>query len=414
MSIFNKIIAQFDPSNMSAFGTLEAQDQTPIVQADWVYGINTQLWNTPVTSGTGATVDTDAGRLRIQCGTSSTSYAYITSKKIAKYRAGQGMTLKITPLFSTGIADNIQAWGIGTIVSNALYDGYFFGYNGATFGIAHAVRGSVTWTAQTSWNVDKVDGTTGTTFTFDPTKGTPCMIKYPYLGYGDIEFFVQNPTDGRWLLVHVIRYANTVATTQLSNPSLQILGFTANSGNTTNKTMYSGSVGAFLSGMRVFTSSPRWSMDSIKTGITTEKCLINIRNATTYNGIVNRGLIRLNSLTVGASTAANQNVIIRFKTGVTVGGSPSYTAISGTTADGGVTITSGNSVASYDVAGTTVTNGVYIFSIALTTGTNAPANTVIDLTPFDIYIAPAEILTISAYASGSASVGLSVNWTEEI
>jgi hypothetical protein len=412
MSGFKTI--QFDSSNQSAFGTLEAQDQTPIVQADWVYGINTQLWNTAVVSGTGAAVDTDAARLRIQCGTSSTSYAYITSKNIAKYRAGQGMTLKITPIFGTGITNNIQAWGIGTIVSNALYDGYFFGFNGTTFGVAHAVRGSVTWTAQTSWNGDKVDGTAGTSFTYNPAYGTPCMIKYPYLGYGDIMFYIQNPTTGRWVLVHTIRYANTVATTQLSNPSLQIIGFTANSGNTTNKIMYSGSVGAFLSGMRVFTSSPRWSMDSIKTGITTETCLINIRNATTYNGVVNRGLIRLNSISVGASTAANQNAIIRFKTGVTIGGSPSYATVSGTTADSGVTITSGNSVASYDVAGTTVANGTYIFSIALTTGTNAPANQIIDLTPYNIYITPAEILTISAYGSGAAAIGLSVNWSEEI
>jgi hypothetical protein len=240
------------------------------------------------------------------------------------------------------------------------------------------------------------------------------MIKYPYLGYGDILFFLQNPATGSWVLVHTIRYANTVATTQLSNPSLQIIGFTSNSGNTTNKIMYSGSVGAFLSGMRVFNSSPRWAMDSIKTGITAETCLMNIRNATTYNGVTNRGLIRLNSITVGASTAANQNIIIRFRTNATIGGSPSYTTINGTTADGGVTITSGNSVASYDVAGTTASGGTYVFSIALTTGTNAPANTVIDLAPYEVFIAPADILTIGAYASGSAAIGLSANWTEEI
>ena len=410
MSLIKQI--DFNSANQSAFGTLEMAELTPVLQGDWVYGINTQMWSTPVVSGIGATVDTDNSRLRIQSGTSSTGYAYIASRRPVRYRAGEGTLFRITPLFTTGLANNIQLWGMGTIISNLPYDGYFWGYNGTSFGIAHYIRGNATWIPQDTWNSDKVDGSAGSSFTWDKTKGVPTMIKYPYLGYGDIMFYVQNPTTGNWVLVHIIRYANTEATTQLSNPTLNIIGFTLNSGNTTNLTMYSGSVGAFISGARSFVSNPKWAIDNAKTTITTETEIISIRNATSYNGVTNRGLIRLNSVSIGADAGKNAvaNAIIRFRIGATIGGTPAFTTINGTTANNGVTITSGNSIASYDIAGTTVTGGILVFNLTM----SEPGSYSMDLTPFDLFIAPGEIMTISGYSSSSATISVAVNWTEDI
>lgn len=400
-----------EPSNMSAFGTLETAELTPIVQGDWVYGINTQLWNTPVVNGTGATVGTDTGRLRIQSGTVSTNYAYITSRKIVKYRAGEGVVQRITPLFSTPQANSIQLWGIGTISANTPYDGYFIGYNGVTFSIVRYSAGTPTWTSQTNFNGDTCNGSGSSGFNWNTTFGTPCMIKYPYLGYGDIEFFVQNPTTGRWILFHVIQYANTTNLIQISNPSLQVVGYVANSGNTTNLTMYSGSVGTFISGVRSFGSSPKWAADSNKSSVTTEIAALSLKNATTYNGVPNRALIRLNSISVGNGTSSNSNIVVlRIKIGATLGGTPVFNPINGTTADAGVTITNGNSITSVDTAGTTVTSGTYIFNISI----GVSGNATVDLTPFELYVAPSEIATITVQATVTSVVGVSVNWSEDI
>lgn len=407
MTNFRQIL--LDPSNMSAFGTLETAELTPVFQGDFVYGLNTQLWNTAVVSGTGATVDTDSSRLRIQCGTANNGYAYITSKRPARYRAGEGTVARFTPLFTAGAANNVQLWGMGSIASNAPYDGYFFGYNGTSFGIVHYVRGTPTWTAQGSWNGDKVDGSAGSSFTWDATKGTPVQIKYPYLGFGDIIFQVQNPNTGRFVTVHIIKYANTVATTQLANPTLQFVGFTLNSGNTTNKTMYCASVGVFISGVRTFVGNPQWAMDSSKAAITTEKNLLSIKNSTTYNGMANRGLIRLSSISISSSAASGVS-IFRLKLNTTLGGSPSYATVNGTTADSGVTITSGNSIASYDTAGTTITGGIMVLSVTV----DNPNSQFIDLLPYDLYVAPADVMTLSAYSSNSSTIGVSLNWTEDI
>lgn len=399
----------FDSSNMSAFGTLETAEPEPVIQTDFVYGLNTQIWQTAVVSGTGAAVDTNAGRLRIQSGTGAAGYAYVQTRRPVRYRAGQGQIARFTPLFTTGAANNIQLWGMGSIVSNAPHDGYFFGYNGTAFGICHYIAGTPYWTAQTSWNGDKCDGTAGTAFNYNPTFGTPAMIKYPYLGYGDIEFFLQNPSTGRWVLVHVIRYANTTATLQLTNPTLQFLGFTLNSGNTSNRIMYCGSVGVFISGVRSFIGNPKWAADITKTGITTEALALSIRNCTTYNTVTNRGLIRIHSVGIGTNT--NTYGVLRFRIGATITGSPVYNPISGSTADSGVTITSGNSIASVDTAGTlTAGSGTYIWNMPI----GASSSALMDVTPFNIFIAPGEILSITLTAANALSSNVSVNWTEDI
>jgi hypothetical protein len=111
-----------------------------------------------------------------------------------------------------------------------------------------------------------------------------------------------------------------------------------------------------------------------------------------------------------ASSAAAGVAVFRLKIGATIGGSPSFAAINGTTADGGVTITSGNSIASYDVAGTTVAGGTYIHSVTV----DNPNSRDINLEPFNLFIAPGEILTISGYSSNSSELGVSINWSEDI
>jgi hypothetical protein len=406
MTYINSI--KFDPSNMSAFGTLETAEPTPVFQGDWVYGLNTQVWQSAFASGTGAVVDTDSARLRIQSGTSSNGYAYILPRRAVRYRAGQGQVAKFTPIFTAGSANNIQFWGMANVVSNAITDGYGFMYNGTSFGIGHYIRSApVAFTAQANWNGDICAW-------YDPTKGTPVMIKYPYLGFGDIEFFLQEPTTGRWILCHVIRYANTVATTQLANPTLHFMGYTLNSGNTSNKIMYCGSVGIFISGLRSYIGNPKWATDTTKTGITTEALAFSIKNCTSYNGVANRGLIRIHSVGVGTNT--NTYGVLRFRIGATITGTPVYNPVNGTSSqtggnNDGVTLTNANSIASVDTAGAmTAGSGTYIWNMPI----GSQSSQIVDVTPFEIFVAPGEILSLSLTAAANLACNVSINWSEDI
>lgn len=387
-------------SNVSAFGDIISVAHTPVIQLDFVYGINTQTGTSSI--NTTGVADTNASRLRLQTGVGAAGAATFQSQRIARYRAGQGMMARFTAVWTNNAASSTQVVGVGNTQV-----GYFFGYNGTAFGLSRRNGGSDNWVAQTAWNGDKCDGTGASGFNWDKTLGNVMMIRYPFLGYGDITYWVQNSVTGAWILCHTIQYANSSASVQVSNPSFPFYANVVNSGSTTNLLMYVGSVGIFISGIREFLGA-QWATDSLKNTITTEANLLNLRNCTTYNTVTNSGLIRLRSLTA-ATDNGNGLATIRLKTGVTLGGSPSFATINGTTGDQGVTITSGNSIASVDVAGTGTT-GTTIFNVCLARNSNF----YYDFTPFNIYIAPAQTLTVTAFSAASASLQVSLNWNEDV
>lgn len=400
--------AFLDRSHLGPFGDLIAEPKTPIFQLDFVYGIFTQTGTTS-TSGVGASVDTNAGRLRVQNGTGAAGDAYFTTVRPARYRPGQGVIARFTAVFLTSAASSSQIVGMGgNNAGGAIVDGYFFGFNGTAFGIAHYNNStSPTWTAQASWNVDTCDGNGTSGFNLDPTKGNVYVISYPYLGYGDIFFYVEDSTTGILIHCHTIRYANSSTSTQLGNPSMSFFARATSTGSTTNLTIYVGSISAFLVGMRIFTGD-QFGIDNNKATITTETNILSLRNATTFNGVLHRGLIRLRSVSF-SSDSGNGVAVLRIKQGVTLGGAPSYTAISGTTADSGVTLTNAQSMASFDVAGTTITGGVTLFNATAARNTGYQ----IDLTPYDFFIPPATTWTFSMFCSASSTATVAVNWYED-
>lgn len=388
-------------ANTGAFGDLITAELTPTIQVDFVYGINTQTGSTSI--ATTGVADTDSSRLRLQTGVGAAGAATYSTVRIAKYRQGEGMVARFTGVWASNAANSTQVVGMGNTQI-----GYFFGYNGTAFGISLRNGGSDGWVAQTAWNGDKCDGTGQSGFNWNKTFGNVMQIKYPYLGYGCITFWVLNPITNAWILCHTIQYPNTSASTQISNASFPFYANVVNTGNTSNLIMYCGSVGVFISGQRAYLGG-QWGIDSLKNTVTTEANMLSIRNCTTYNGVTNTGLIRLRSVSFSAD-GGNGVSTIRLKKGVTLGGSPNYTTINGTTANQGVTITSGNSVASYDTAGTTITGGTLLYN-----ATVARNNSVtVDMTPYNFFISPAETLTFSVFSESSTTVQTCVNWNEDV
>jgi len=393
---------QIGGSNVSAFGDLIVANLTPVVQLDFVYGINTQTGTSTVANS--ATVDTNASRLRLQSGTNAAGAASFSSNRIARYRAGQGMMARFTCVWTTNAASSTQVIGVGNTQV-----GYFFGYNGTNFGISIRNGGTDNWTAQASWNGDKCDGTGASGFTWNKTFGNVMMITYPYLGHGDIKFWVQNSVTGAWILCHTIQYANSSASVQVSNPSFPFYANATNAGSTTNLIMYTGSVGIFISGVREYLG-PVYSTDNVKTGVTAETCIFSIRNCNTYNGVTNTGIIRLRSISMAYNNGTNGFGILRLRKGATLGGTPAYTPVNGSTADNGVTLTSANSIASVDTAATTSTAGFYQFNLNCGNVNNAT----LDVSPYLLYINPGEIMTFGCFGSVSGGFQVATSWNEDV
>jgi hypothetical protein len=123
------------------FGSVHTEKLTPVFQTDGVYQVNSQqiIASTGLSVGTGANSGsntTSNNKLVSSTGTTQYSFASMQSRRRLRYRPGQGVVARFTGLFSTPAANSILVAGVGTAES-----GYFFGYNGTSFGILYSTGG---------------------------------------------------------------------------------------------------------------------------------------------------------------------------------------------------------------------------------------------------------------------------------
>ena len=123
------------------FGSVHVESMTPIFQTDGVYGLN----SFEVSSTTGLAVGSGSGSgsatgvsnfMKCSTGTTQYSFATIQSRRRLRYRPGQGVIGRLAGLFSASVANSIVVAGFGTGES-----GFYFGYNGTSFGILHSTGG---------------------------------------------------------------------------------------------------------------------------------------------------------------------------------------------------------------------------------------------------------------------------------
>ncbi|MDB4264734.1 hypothetical protein N9893_01580, partial [bacterium] len=192
-----------DISNpITAFGDLRTAELTPLVQLTFPYNINTDILNiSEVNSGTVTQADSKAV---VQTSTNVAGEAMFDSVKPVKYRSGFGMLARFAGHFTTGVADSEQ--GMGLMDDE---DGVAFGFDGATFGIIHRQNSVDVWIPQTTWNVDRMDGSANalnpSQMTLDHTKLNVFAIPFQFLGAGQISCYIEDKTTGKFTLVHAIQ-----------------------------------------------------------------------------------------------------------------------------------------------------------------------------------------------------------------
>ncbi len=126
------------------FGSVHAENLTPVFQSDAVYGINSGQ-ETTFASGTGTATASDSNFV-VSTGTTSLSQGVILGRKRLRYRAGQGIVGRFAGRFTTPVTYSYQIAGFGHAE-----DGVYFGYREATgngysgvapaFGILYINRG---------------------------------------------------------------------------------------------------------------------------------------------------------------------------------------------------------------------------------------------------------------------------------
>jgi hypothetical protein len=386
MVLANSINGLF--SNSDAFGNLANTTPTPIILLQFPYTLNPELVRTTLT---GSGTATHSAPFAV-CSTTAAinSSAQITTLNNLHYNPGQGGLVLFTALFTTGVVGSSQEVGLGDAVN-----GLFFGYSGATFGITRRANSSDTFIPQSTWNKDKMDGTGTSRIILNPTLGNVYKIQYQWLGFGNINFFIEDASTGIFVLVHQIQYPNTSTATTLFNPTLPLFFKATNTTNNTNIVLRVPSMGAYVEGSTedlgvLFSTSNTKS-------VTTLLNIFTIRSKALFNSITNRKLV--SPVFLSLSNTSTADGVFSLYLNATLGGVPSYTDIS-----------LASSVVDFDVAGTTITGGRRVASFYVNTDGNAQ----IDLNNLPLIVNPTDTLTVGATSNGAAiSASAALTWSEQ-
>lgn len=177
-------------------------------------------------------------------------------------------------------------------------------------GVAH----TSTWTAQSSFSEDKLDGTGYSGMTIDPTKLNVYQINFRWLGAGEIRFAIENSEDGNMIIFHKKRFANLNSDVSVDNPSLKI-GYVAASlgGSGSNIVVTGASMMGAIEGLISPSSMPVSASNTRTSGMTStssEHVLLAVRNNVINNSKINTREVLLRTISAAATTAGGQPVTV--------------------------------------------------------------------------------------------------------
>lgn len=246
------------------------------------------------------------------------------------YRAGG----EIYALFSVAWLDGGQATSYQRI---GLYDssnGFFIGYENATFSATVRTGGTDTSTGKTSFNVDTLTGGSTSKFTragtpeaIDLTKLNVFRIRFGWLGAAPIKYEVLSP-DGAWVLFHVIRQPNNSASPSIQNADLPMTIDIAKTAGATDIRMNTACWGAGTTYDKVDSSAS--GTLSTASNSTVVMNVYSVDNIIIYIGTTTTGTI-IFEVTADGSTWITAPNIVKFTTSGDSGVSGSVTPTSGDT-----------------------------------------------------------------------------------
>jgi hypothetical protein len=409
MSFFGNAVSIKDGPNLDAFSRLRTSQPITLFDSQQEYGLSSLQWDT-ATSGGGSSIAHSANTrmVALTAGTGATDYAVIQTKSYARYVPGKGQLIFITGVFSPG-----------TIANNTVRVGYFDSANGAfldytngvaSFTLRTSTSGSVsdsnTFT-QANWNVDKLDGTGPSGLTIDWTKTQILYIQAQWLGVGRVVMGFD--IDGQLYPCHEFMNANNLAVPYTQTFNLPVRVETRNTGITAGaSTVYFNCASVQSEGGEPDVGLPFSVSNGTTTiGVTTRRAVLSIRPKATFNSLVNRGQILLSDINLSASNNSSYWEVIL---NATLGGTPSWNSVAN------------DSITEFDVAGTTITNGIVLASGYAIAGAGAARGLESSVVSFRSPLTISKIdggattqntLTIACTSfSATSNVSAALNWYE--
>lgn len=375
--------------SQSAFGELMCAEVSGVIQLQFPYNLNPELV-LPSVTGSG-TVTSSPPFALISVPASASSSGSFQSRNQLHHKPGQGAVAIFTAVYTSGIANSKQYVGIGNTLN-----GFFYGWNGSTFGILYRNNSVDTWIYQASWNQDPFDGTGASGVILDPTKGNVYKIQYQWLGFGAINFFIESSNTGEYTFVHQIQTPNSGVTTSLANPTLPLFARAESTNAASLVQLRVPSMAAMIEGV-IFNDNTRYStFGSLSIPANTTTLVLTIYNNLTYNGYINPKSVQPDFISMANTGASNVTFTYMLNPTVSASFIPSNTS-------------TGTSVVSYAVGGSLVTAGRTLLTQYI--GANSYDNVFIDF--INLSLNPGEYLGVTARSSSTATVSVSYSWIEQ-
>ena len=361
LNAINNSISQniVPPSSMAtdAFGRQRVSSPLTLFDSSHRYKDN-GLWNTSTASGGTAVFSPNEGLVNLNVNTSAGSEVLRETTKVFSYQPGKSLLVFNTFVMAPAQKNLRQRVGyFGT------QNGVYLQLNSDTLSFVERslVTGVVTEStvSQSSWNVDKMDGTGPSGITLDITKAQILFMDIEWLGEGTVRLgFV---IDGNFVLCHRFNHANLITSTYITTASLPLRYEITNLGVTDKPSTLKQVCSTVISegGYEL-----RGSQLAIGTPITAPTSLA---VAGTYYPIVS---IKLRSGYLDAVVILTALSIMGVATGIY-----NWKLVAGGTTSGGSFVPAAvDSAVEYNITGTSFTGGRTLASGFLTSSTQSSVN----------------------------------------
>jgi hypothetical protein len=307
-------------------------------------------------------------------------------------------------------------WNIQSIGPDIYFVSRFAGTMGGTYSLSTngtavgsfttvATGGTPTtnevWTTQTNFSDDVLDGSKSRSnpsgMLIDTSKFNVFQIVFQWLGAGQISFYIEDPVTGRFITFHRIKYTNQNTVPIIEHPHMQ-LAWISKSITSTTATAISGISGFLgIQGKNVVMDHI-FSKHNLKTISTTMTNILSIMCNKVFNNKAVNGEMHIRYLCVsGESTNTKAITLSLIANPVHASPYPQWT------------LTDQYSISSYDTNAGSISGGTELFTVYVTT-----SSTLVDLTSYNIYLQPGQVLCIAAKSeSGSCDTTASLSWIED-
>lgn len=212
-----------DSANLDAFARLRASEPMTIFDSKQIFDNQPLFWDESLESGADITSAHSVNEAQTTITSSLNTAGVFTRQTFMRFNYQPGKSQQI---IMTGVMDR-SGGGTGVQRRIGAFDdnnGLFFEDDEGTMKVVVRSKktGSVvdTKVAQSSWNIDKMDGTGNSAINMDFTKSHIWLFDYEWLGVGRVRFGMFH--NGEIIYVHQSLHDNSETTAYMSTPNLPL------------------------------------------------------------------------------------------------------------------------------------------------------------------------------------------------